>query len=86
MYFGEITIGAMSIFLYPDTIKYNQEKYLELIEEISQLITEMLAFWYNQYSSDQKLHQTDLIVEMSNLTLETTEIQLILNRILPKIK
>jgi PAS domain-containing protein len=86
MYFGEITIGAISVFLYPDTVKHNQERYLNVIEEITLLITELLSFWYNQYNSDQKLHQTDLIVEMSNLTLETTEIQLILNRILPKIK
>ena len=86
MYFGEITIGAISVFLYPNTVKYNQEKYLTVIEEVTLLITDILAFWYNQYSSDQKLHQTDLIVEMSNLTLETTEIQLILDRILPKIK
>ena len=86
MYFGEITIGAISVFLYPNTIKHNPERYLTVIEEITLLITEILSSWYNQYNSDQKLHQTDLIVEMSNLTLETTEIQLILDRILPKIK
>ncbi|MHA1516244.1 MAG: hypothetical protein ACTSPF_11975, partial [Candidatus Heimdallarchaeaceae archaeon] len=86
MYLGDITIGAISVFLHPDTVKHNQERYLSVIKEISLLITDMLSFWYGQYSSGLKLHQTDLIVEMSTLTLETTEIQLILDRILPKIK
>lgn len=86
MYLGDITIGAISVFLHPETVKHNQERYLSLIKEISLLITDMLSFWYGQYSSGLKLHQTDLIVEMSTLTLETTEIQLILDRILPKIK
>lgn len=86
MYLGDITIGAISVFLHPNTVKHNQERYLSVIKEISLLITDMLSFWYGQYSSGLKLHQTDLIVEMSTLTLETTEIQLILDRILPKIK
>ena len=86
MYFGDISAGAVSVFLYNNTVKHNQERYLLVIKEISSLITDLLLSWYNQYSSDQKLHQTELIVEMSNLTLETTEIQLILDRILPKIK
>ncbi|MCE7748687.1 MAG: PAS domain-containing sensor histidine kinase [Candidatus Heimdallarchaeota archaeon] len=86
MYLGDITIGAISVFLHPNTVKHNQERYLSVIKEISLLIIDMLSFWYGQYSSGLKLHQTDLIVEMSTLTLETTEIQLILDRILPKIK
>jgi len=80
------TIGVLNTFLYPETKKYNVEKYFEIIGEISHLISNIITFWIEEYSSQLKQKQTELIVEMSNLTLETTEIQLILNSILPKVK
>ena len=79
-------IGALIVLLFADTIKYNKEKYLEIIRESAYLISDTLISWFEEYNSKLKQHQTDLIVEMSNLTLETTEIQIILNRILPQIK
>ena len=79
-------MGAITVLLFEDTIRYNEEKYVNIIKESTSLISEILASWIREYLTTLKQHQTDLIVEMSNLTLETTEIQLILNRILPKIK
>ena len=79
-------MGAVIVLLFENTKRYNEEKYLGIIEESTHLVSEILSSWISQYLATLKQHQTDLIVEMSNLTLETTEIQLILNRILPKIK
>ncbi|MCE7741829.1 MAG: HAMP domain-containing histidine kinase [Candidatus Heimdallarchaeota archaeon] len=79
-------IGAVVVLLFENTVRYNKEKYIEIVKESTVLISDILASWANEYLATLKQHQTDLIVEMSNLTLETTEIQLILNRILPKIK
>ncbi len=79
-------IGAVNVLLFADTVKYNKERYLKIIKESTSLISDTLTSWVDEYLATLKQHQTDLIVEMSNLTLETTEIQLILNRILPRIK
>ena len=79
-------VAVLSIFLYKETIKYNEENYLDIINEISNIIAILLSSWFEEYMVKQQHQQTDLVVEMSNLTLETTEIQLILRTILPKIK
>ncbi len=79
-------VGVLSIFLYKETIKYNEENYLDIINEISNIIAISLSSWFEEHTLKLKHQQTDLIVEMSNLTLETTELQLILKSILPKIK
>ncbi len=79
-------VGAVIVLLFENTVKYNKEKYVDIIKESTTLISDVLVSWIKEYLAKLKQHQTDLIVEMSNLTLETTEIQLILNRILPKIK
>ena len=79
-------VGAVVILLFENSIRHNKEKYINIIKESTTLLSDVLISWVNEYLVTQKQHQTDLIVEMSNLTLETTEIQLILNRILPKIK
>jgi K+-sensing histidine kinase KdpD len=79
-------MGAITVLLFENTVRYNEVKYVEIVKDSTILISEILASWIREYLTTLKQHQTDLIVEMSNLTLETTEIQLILNRILPKIK
>ncbi|MCG3215541.1 MAG: HAMP domain-containing histidine kinase [Candidatus Heimdallarchaeota archaeon] len=86
LYKNNIAMGALSVYLFPETVKYNEEKYIEVVNEISLLITEIVSSWSEEYSSQLRQQQTELIVEMSNLTLETTEIQIILNSILPKVK
>ncbi|MHA1408488.1 MAG: hypothetical protein ACTSSG_14070 [Candidatus Heimdallarchaeaceae archaeon] len=59
---------------------------MNLINNIVRIISLLIANWMEGYYSQLKHQQTELIVEMSNLTLETTEIQIILNNILPKIQ
>ena len=86
LYKNNIAMGALIIYIFPDTKIYNEEKYVDVVNEISHLITDVISSWYEEYSSQLKQQQTELIVEMSNLTLETTEIQIILNSILPKVK
>ncbi len=86
LYKNNLAMGALIIYIFPDTKIYNEEKYVDVVNEISHLITDVISSWYEEYSSQLKQQQTELIVEMSNLTLETTEIQIILNSILPKVK
>lgn len=86
LYKNNLAMGALSIYIFPDTIVYNEEKYIDVVNEISHLITDIISSWYEEYISQLKQQQTELIVEMSNLTLETTELQIILNSILPKVK
>lgn len=80
------TIGTLTTFLFPETKKYNEENYLEIINGVSQTISALISSWVEEYSSLLKQQQTELIVEMSSLTLETTEVKIILNNILPKVK
>ncbi len=82
----DCNVGAVNVLLFDNSVKFNKERYVDIIKESTTLISDILVSWIKEYLSTLKQHQTDLIVEMSNLTLETTEIQLILNRILPKIK
>ena len=79
-------IGTLTTFLYPETKKYNEENYFEIIESVSHTISSLISSWVEEYSSLLKQQQTELIVEMSSLTLETTEVKIILSNILPKVK
>ncbi len=79
-------IGTLTTFLFPESKKYNEEYYFEIINGVSHTISSLISSWVEEYSSFLKQQQTELIVEMSNLTLETTEVKIILNNILPKVK
>ncbi|MBY8999496.1 MAG: HAMP domain-containing histidine kinase [Candidatus Heimdallarchaeota archaeon] len=78
-------IGTLTTFMFPDTEKCNEKNYFEIVTDISHTISSLISSWAEKYSSFLKQQQTELIVEMSNLTLETTELEIILNNILPKI-
>ena len=86
IYDNTTIIGTLTIFLFPETKKYNEENYVEIINGVSHTISSLISSWVEEYSSLLKQQQTELIVEMSNLTLETTEVKIILNNILPKVK
>ncbi len=86
IYDNTTIIGTLTIFLFPETKKYNEENYFEIIDGVSHTISSLISSWVEEYSSLLKQQQTELIVEMSNLTLETTEVKIILNNILPKVK
>jgi len=79
-------IGTLTTFLFPETKKYNEENYFEIINGVSHTISSLISSRVEEYSSFLKQQQTELIAEMSNLTLETTEVKIILNNILPKVK
>ncbi|MCK4896827.1 MAG: hypothetical protein KAS47_08460, partial [Candidatus Heimdallarchaeota archaeon] len=83
IYDNTTIIGTLTIFLFPETKKYNEENYFEIIDGVSHTISSLISSWVEEYSSLLKQQQTELIVEMSNLTLETTEVKIILNNILP---
>jgi len=86
IYDNTTIIGTLTTFLFPDTKKYNEENYFEIINGVSYTLSSLISSWVEEYSSFLKQQQTELIVEMSNLTLETTEVKIILNNILPKVK
>ncbi len=85
-YDNSTIIGTLTTFLFPETKKYNEENYFEIINGVSHTISALISSWVEEYSSLLKQQQTELIVEMSNLTLETTEVKIILSNILPKVK
>ncbi|MHA1201970.1 MAG: sensor histidine kinase [Candidatus Heimdallarchaeaceae archaeon] len=85
-YNNSTIIGTLTTFLFPETKKYNEENYFEIINGVSRTISALISSWVEEYSSLLKQQQTELIVEMSNLTLETTEVKIILSNILPKVK
>ena len=86
IYDNTTIIGTLTTFLFPDTKKYNEENYFEIINGVSYTLSSLISSWVEEYSSFLKQQQTELIVEMSNLTLETTEVKIILNNILPEVK
>lgn len=85
IYESTTIIGTITTFLFPDTKNVSDTSF-EIINNLSQTLSTLISTWGEEYSSYLKQQQTELIVEMSNLTLETTEIEIILNRILPKAK
>ncbi len=86
LYENNRTIGVLNTFLTPDTKRLNVENYFEVINDVTQIVSVIITSWVEEYNSKLKQKQTELVVEMSNLTLETTEIQVILNSILPKVE
>ena len=86
LYENNRTIGVIHTFLTPDTVRLNIENYFEVINDVTQIVSVIFTAWVEEYNSSLKQKQTELIVEMSNLTLETTEIQVILSSILPKVE
>ena len=86
LYENNRTIGVLNTFLTPETVRLNVENYFEVINDVTQIASVIITSWVEEYNSQLKQKQTDLIVEMSNLTLETTEIQVILNSVLPKVE
>ncbi|MHA2308868.1 MAG: hypothetical protein ACXABJ_06305 [Candidatus Heimdallarchaeaceae archaeon] len=86
LYENNRTIGVLNTFLTPDTERLNVENYFEVINDVTQIVSVIITSWVEEYNSKLKQKQTELVVEMSDLTLETTEIQVILNSILPKVE
>jgi signal transduction histidine kinase len=82
----QTVIGGLCVILSPTISKLGTEQIVHFISETSNLVSLIITSWVDQYDYQLKQEQTELIVEMSNLTLETTEIQIILNIIIPKIQ
>ncbi|MHA1399263.1 MAG: PAS domain-containing protein [Candidatus Heimdallarchaeaceae archaeon] len=80
------TEGFLSVIFSNNSRDHNLEQLFSLIKSTADLISTTFISWWHLYKLEIEKSKAELIIELSNLTLETTKIQIILKSIFRKLQ